>query len=304
MKILNFEYEGNQQLGVLSEDGKNVYSFSQLGLKWKNLQDLCDDKDDKKLKKIGTSLRSAQTTGTALEMVRILSPMPAVRRDIICIGYNFKNHAQEIAKLRGEAVATAEISYPIYFSKRNAMTTGPYDDIPYVKGYAENLDVGVEVCPIIGKDALNVSKEQVSEYILGYTIANDICDTRLNKVYTQPFLGKSMDGYIPIGPWVVTADEFEDNPMFEMKMTVNGKIRQAGNTSDLVFDIPYIISELSKNMTLKAGTIIATGSPANIDAGNPEKLLLFPGDIITCEIQGIGTLTNTVREIADSEVWK
>ena len=116
-------------------------------------------------------------------------------------------------------------------------------------------------------------------------------------------MGKSIDGYIPIGPWIVTTDEFEENPLFDLKLTVNGEVRQKGNTRDLVFDIPYIVSELSTNMTLKAGTIIATGSPANIDAGNLEKLLLLPGDIITCEISQIGTLTNVVKEKNDAEVW-
>ena len=304
MKILNFEYSGGSHAGVLSADGKHVYSFVQLGLPWNTIQELCDDKDGEKLNRIRTRLSDVSEEGFPLESVRLLSPIPEVRRDIICIGFNFKKHAQEVAKLRGESAATADIAYPIYFSKRNATTTGPDDDIPYVKGYAENLDVGIEVCPIIGKDALNITRDQVSEYLLGYTIANDVCDTRLNKIYTQPFLGKSIDGYIPIGPWLVTVDEFEKEPLFDMKMTVNGKIRQEGNTRDLVFDIPYIVSELSTNMTLKAGTMIATGSPANIDAGNPEKLLLLPGDVITCEIEGIGTLTNTVREINDAEVWK
>lgn len=303
MKILYYEINSLHQAGVLSIDGESVYSFKQLGLPWNTIQELCDDKDTNKLKKIKNRLKEISKEGTSLRDVKILSPIPEVRRGIICIGFNFQKHAQEVAVLRGESKDSANVSYPIYFSKRNATTTGPGDAIPYVKGYAENLDVGIEVGVIVGQDALNVPKEKVKEYILGYTIANDVCDTRINKVYTQPFLGKSIDGYIPIGPWIVTTDEFEENPLFDLKLTVNGEIRQKGNTRDLVFDIPYIVSELSTNMTLKAGTIIATGSPANIDAGNLEKLLLLPGDIITCEISQIGTLTNVVKEKNDAEVW-
>lgn len=304
MKILYYEIDDLHQAGVLSVDGDTVYSFKQLGLPWNNIQELCNDKDINKLKKIKSRVEEVSINGVSLSNIKILSPIPEVRRGIICIGFNFKNHAQEVAVLRGESKDTANIAHPIYFSKRNATTTGPGDDVPYVKGYAENLDVGVEVCVIIGQDALNVPREKVKDYILGYTIANDICDTRINKVYTQPFLGKSIDGYIPIGPWIVTTDEFEENPLFDLKLTVNKEVRQEGNTRDLVFDIPYIVSELSTNMTLKAGTIIATGSPANIDAGNPKKLMLLPGDVITCEISQIGTLTNIVKEKNDAEAWR
>ena len=124
-----------------------------------------------------------------------------------------------------------------------------------------------------------------------------MCDTRLNKVYTQPFLGKSMDGYMPVGPWIVTADEFPKDPEFHLRLWVNDNLRQEGTTASLVFSIPYIVSQLSRNMTLKAGTMISTGSPANRDAGNPEKLKIYPGDVIRCEIDGIGSISNPVVEI-------
>ena len=109
---------------------------------------------------------------------------------------------------------------------------------------------------------------------------------------------------MPVGPWIVTADEFPENPEFHLRLSVNGEIRQEGSTRDLVFGIPYIVSELTRNMTLKAGTIIATGSPANRHAGEPDKLKLWPGDVISCEIEGIGRLTNVVQERRDREGGK
>ena len=151
-----------------------------------------------------------------------------------------------------------------------------YAPIPFVPGYAENLDCGVEVAAVIGRDALNITPEEAGDYIFGYTIANDVCDTRLNKAYTQPFLGKSVDGYMPTGPWIVTADEFAREPYFDLRLTVNGTLRQTGNTRDLVFGIPFIVSQLSRNMTLKAGTMISTGSPANLDAGHPDNMAAGP----------------------------
>lgn len=302
MKLLTFAIDGIEQVGVMNRSLTRVIPLWDLGFEWKTMQELLETARDEELNLLRWRVQQIRPgDGIPYDAVEKRAPIPEMRRDMICIGYNFRNHAQEIAKLRGESAKSAEISYPIYFSKRTARATGDGEAIPYVRGYAENLDCGVEVAVVIGRDALNITPEQVPHYIFGYTIANDMCDTRLNKVYTQPFLGKSIDGYMPVGPWIVTADEFVNTSEFHLKLSVNGKCRQEGYTSSLVFDIPYIVSELTTNMTLKAGTMISTGSPANFDAGNPEKLKLLPGDVICCEIEGIGTLTNPIQEIQDRE---
>ena len=302
MKLLTFVWNGIEQVGVMNRDLTRVIPVRDFGFSWASMQELLENAGKADLEKLKLlAVQAEDAAGIPYADVQKRAPIPEMRRDMICIGYNFKNHAQEIAKLRGESAKSAEISYPIYFSKRTARATGDGDAIPYVPGYAENLDCGVEVAVVIGRDALNITPEQTKDYIFGYTIANDMCDTRLNKVYTQPFLGKSIDGYMPVGPWIVTADEFPVDPEFHLKLSVNGNCRQEGSTTSLVFSIPYIVSELTTNMTLKAGTMISTGSPANFDAGNPEKLKLWPGDVIRCEIDGIGSLTNIVQEIADRE---
>lgn len=297
MKILTFAQGDAERAGVLSPDGTRILPLDGLGFPWRTVRELLENASPADLEELRRRA-AAENAGIPFDQAEKRAPVPEPR-DMICIGYNFQNHAQEIARLRGESAQSAQVSYPIYFSKRTARATGDGDAVPYVPGYAENLDCGVEVAAVIGRDALNVPPEEAGAYIFGYTIANDICDTRLNKVYTQPFLGKSIDGYMPVGPWIVTADEFPPDPVFHLRLSVNGKLRQEGSTEDLVFSIPYIVSELSRNMTLKAGTMISTGSPANLDAGCPEKLRLVPGDVITCEIEGIGTLTNVVRERED-----
>lgn len=298
MKLLTYHASGRDSVGVLSADGKNIHPISQFGIAADSMQELIETASRDGLSTLQEKLRSSGSLESIpYHCVEKRSPIPTLRRDMICIGFNFRKHAEEIAKLRGESADTANVSYPIYFSKRVLHATGDGDSVPYIPGYAENLDCGVEVCVVIGRDALNITPEETGGYIFGYTIANDMCDTRLNKVYTQPFLGKSLDGYMPVGPWIVTADEFPRDPIFDMKLTINGKPRQEGSTADLVFSIPYIISELSQNMTLKAGTMISTGSPVNIGAGDPEKLLIRPGDVMRCEIGGLGVLTNTVEEV-------
>lgn len=296
MKLLTYRNGGTEHVGVLGRDGRCVHPVSAFGICVETMQQFIETVCSEDLERIRNTLDS-ELPAIPLDQVELCPPIPVLKWGMICIGFNFRSHAEEIARLRGEAVETAKVSYPIYFCKRLARATGDGDSIPYIPNYAQNLDVGVEVCVVIGKDALNIRPEEVGEYILGYTITNDICDTRLNALYTQPFLGKSLDGYMSIGPWIVTSDEFEPEPLFDMKLTVNGEIRQEGNTSGLVFDIPYIVSELSQNMTLKAGTLIATGSPANIHAGDPMKLRLLPGDVVRCEIGGIGILTSVVKEV-------
>lgn len=297
MKLLTYQKDGSQAVGVLSADGASVYPLSQFGFSAPSMQELIEGMTDDSF----STLKRALSQGRAeiaypYGKLGKCAPIPLAHRDMICIGFNFRGHAEEIARLRGDPIASANVSKPIYFCKRIAHATGDQAPIPYIPGYAENLDVGVEVCVIIKDDTLNIPPEAAADHIFGYTITNDVCDTRINRIYTQPFLGKSLDGYMPVGPWIVTADEFDRDPLFDLKLTVNGKCRQAGNTADLVFSIPYIVSELSQNMTLKAGTMIATGSPANFDAGDPEKLLLLPGDLIRCEVSGIGTLVNIVEE--------
>lgn len=301
MKLLTYQEDGCERVGVMSADLTAIHPLSELGWDYGSMQALIEGASAETLRAMAARVAAGGGRMTAYGAVTRCAPIPELRRDMICIGYNFRSHAEEIAHLRGESAQSAAVSHPIYFSKRTAMAGGDGAPIPFVPGYAENLDCGVEVAVVIGRDACNVAPEDVGDYIFGYTIANDVCDTRLNRVYTQPFLGKSIDGYMPVGPWIVTADEFPRDPVFRLRLLVNGAVRQEGSTDQLVFGIAQIVSELSQNMTLKAGTLISTGSPANLDAGNPEKLLLLPGDEICCEISGIGTLTNpvTVRELRE-----
>lgn len=296
MKLLTYSYKGKQAVGVMSQDLKSVYPIKSLGFDFDSMQDFIEGTDAAARNSLSEKAKLGTPDAIAYCDVKKMAPIPRMRRDTICIGFNFKTHAQEIAKLRGEAAATAEVSYPIYFVKRTYGATGDGDAIPYRAGYAENLDCGVEVCVVMGRDALNITEDEVDDYILGYAVADDIGDTRINKVYTQPFLGKSLDGFMPVGPWIATVDEFGKNPVFELTLTQNGVVRQHGTTDSLTFSIPYIVSELSKNMTLKAGTMIETGSPANLNAGDPEKLKILPGDLLSCTISGIGTLSNPIAE--------
>ena len=152
------------------------------------------------------------------------------------------------------------------------------------------------VAVVLGKDAKDVPAGQTKDYVFGYTILNDVSARDVQTAHKQWYFGKSLDGFTPIGPCIVTADEFEAYPpQLGIRSFVNGEKRQDSNTGLQIFDIDHVIAELSQGMTLKAGSIIASGTPAGVGMGMEPPCFLKPGDEVRCEIEGIGALTNTVR---------
>ena len=160
----------------------------------------------------------------------------------------------------------------------------------------QKLDYECELAVILGKDARDVPAGQTKDYVFGYTILNDVSARDVQTAHKQWYFGKSLDGFTPIGPCIVTADEFDTYPpKLGIRSFVNGEKRQDSNTGLQIFDIDHVIHELTQGMTLKAGTIIATGTPAGVGMGMDPPQFLKPGDTVCCEIDGIGSLTNTVR---------
>ena len=160
----------------------------------------------------------------------------------------------------------------------------------------KKLDYECELAVVLGRDAKDVPAGQTRDYVFGYTILNDVSARDVQTAHKQWYFGKSLDGFTPIGPCIVTADEFEAYPpQLGIRSFVNGEKRQDSNTRLQIFDIDHVIHELSQGMTLKAGTIIATGTPAGVGMGMDPPQFLQPGDTVRCEIDGIGSLTNTVR---------
>jgi len=160
----------------------------------------------------------------------------------------------------------------------------------------DSLDYEAEFAVVIGKDAKNVAEEDVYEYLLGYTIINDVSARNLQTRHKQWYFGKGLDGFTPMGPCIVTKDHFTWPPHVPVRSYVNGELRQNGNTEQLIFDVAHVVSELSQGMTLKAGTIIATGTPAGAGMGFVPPRFLKKGDEVVCEIEGIGRITNVVGE--------
>ena len=226
--------------------------------------------------------------------MELLAPIPRPRQDILCLGMNYKDHADEAAQYNAEAF-TKEKPVAVYFSKRVSQAVAPEGDIERHAGLVERLDYEVELGVILGKAARNVKAEEAGDYIFGYTVLNDVSARDLQTGHKQWYFGKSLDGFTPMGPCIVTADEIAFPPALHITARVNGELRQDSTTDLLITSIADIIEELSSGMTLLPGTIISTGTPSGVGMGFDPPKFLKPGDVVECSIEGIGTLRNTVR---------
>lgn len=222
--------------------------------------------------------------------VELLSPIPRPRQDVICLGVNYQDHREETGK-----AFTTGAPEPIFFSKHVAEAVAPEGIIPRHAGLVQELDYEAELAVVIGRPAANVAPEEAAQYIFGYTVLNDVTARDLQRRHGQWFFGKGLDGFTPMGPCIVTADEIAFPPALSIRTYVNGELRQDSNTSLLLTDIPHIIATLSAGITLLPGTIIATGTPAGVGMGFHPPRFLASGDIVACEIEGIGRLRNTVE---------
>ena len=239
-------------------------------------------------------LREAAAAASPIPMMPLCAPIPRPRQDVICLGINYKAHAEEAERYSADAFRK-ERPIPIYFSKRVTEAVAPEGFIESHPGLVERLDYEAELAVIIGKTAKNVSPENAADYIFGYTVLNDVSARVLQTRHKQWYFGKGLDGFTPIGPCITTADEIAFPPVLSITAHVNGELRQNSTTDLLITGIADIIAELSSGMTLLPGTIIATGTPSGVGMGFDPPRFLHAGDIVECTIEGIGTLRNTVR---------
>jgi 2-keto-4-pentenoate hydratase/2-oxohepta-3-ene-1,7-dioic acid hydratase in catechol pathway len=222
-----------------------------------------------------------------LHVDRLLAPILPV--DILGIGLNYKAHADE-----GKKETTA---LPLLFIKAGSSLNHPGEPIPVPKASAE-VDFEGELAVVIGRTAKHVHRSKALDYVFGYTCANDVTarDWQREKHLGggQFARGKSFDGFSPLGPWLVTADEVPDPNALRLRTWLNGELMQDASTREMIFDVPALIESLSANMTLRPGTVILTGTPAGTGYARTPPRYLKPGDHIKVEIEGIGALENPV----------
>ncbi len=265
MKIIRFQNPAGQvQLGRL-HDGQSVTLFD------------------------GDLFSGPTDTGQSAQVAKLLAPLVPV--DILCIGLNYAKHAEEGGKGAPE--------HPVLFMKSTGAVQNPGDPIELPRTLrSDSVDYECELAVVIGRDCKNASRADALSYVLGYTCANDVSarDWQRNGGGGQWCRGKTFDTFCPLGPCLVTADELTEPNNLAIKTLLNGQAMQDWTTADMIFDVPRLIEFLSASTTLRAGTVILTGTPHGVGFARTPPVWLKPGDEVTIEIEGIGRLTNPVVE--------
>lgn len=277
MKLIRFGQYGNEKPGLWKDnrivDLKKIYP----GI---------PDFDEEFFEK-GWLEKVKQVTDAGEKMdVRIGCPVCRPSK-IICLGKNYSEHAKEGGFENPER--------PLLFCKTPNTLNGPYDPIVLPKSSVQ-VDWEVELAVIIGNKGKRIKKKDAFSHIAGFTILNDVSGRDAQFADSQWFRGKSFDSFAPVGPCVVTPDEIDNVQNLRLTTTVNGDVMQDGNTKDMIFDIPTIIEYISEDITLLPGDILSTGTPSGVGIFRDPPVVLKPGDVVECKIEGIGSIKNEVIE--------
>jgi 2-keto-4-pentenoate hydratase/2-oxohepta-3-ene-1,7-dioic acid hydratase in catechol pathway len=285
MKLATFTHAGRRQVGRVDHDRITPLAIDAT----QGLQALIEHLA------AGGAMPPAAAAAFALAGVQLEAPLPRPRRNVFCIGLNYRSHAGELAARGFNGAKTADDLIPkavVAFSKVPDSVIGPGAAIEIPEA-SSAIDYEAELAVVIGKPGKRIARAQAMEHVFGYTIVNDVTARDLQKRHQQWLIGKSCDTFCPMGPWLVTRDAL-DGSRLGVKLWVNDELRQDGNTSDLVFDIPAIIEALSATMTLLPGDVIATGTPAGVGMAFDPPRWLRSGDRVRIEIEGLGALENPV----------
>ncbi|GAA1554803.1 fumarylacetoacetate hydrolase family protein [Kribbella hippodromi] len=222
------------------------------------------------------------------------APLRRFRRDILCTGWNYWDHFEESkGKREGQDVDRPE--HPTFFTKGPDVVIGPYDDIAYDPALSAKWDYEAEVALVIGRTGKNIPVSRALDHVWGYMLANDVSQRDLQRAHGGQWLkGKSIDDTMPLGPWIVTADELGDPQDIHLQCLVNGEIRQDASTKQMAYDVATLISELSFGMTLRPGDLLLTGTPAGIGNAREPQVFLQEGDEIITRADKLGSLRNKV----------
>jgi 2-keto-4-pentenoate hydratase/2-oxohepta-3-ene-1,7-dioic acid hydratase in catechol pathway len=291
MRFATIEFEGWQQPVVVSADGEGFCPVATL------LPGFTGDLIDLIARMPKPDLPPVDAW-TPLAPHALMAPIPQPRRNLFCVGKNYHEHAKEFAQSGYDtSAAQGELapSFPVIFTKAPSTVIAPYAPVSAFAHLTEQLDYEAELALIIGTPGKGIRKTDALDHVWGYTIVNDVTARDLQQKHRQWFLGKSMDTFCPMGPWVVTADEVGDSADLNVKCWINGELRQDATTADLIFDIPTIIATISAGITLQSGDVIATGTPAGVGIGFKPPRFLKVGDVMKIRIDKLGTLTNIVQ---------
>jgi len=291
MKLVTFEFKGSELLGHCNPtlqkvfpllDSKSLYKNNMLNL----------------IKAHPLIQKDLPIEGDGIDLneVKLKAPIPKPKKNIFCVGKNYFDHAQEFTQSGFDATSKRGDNIPdnpIIFTKAPTTIIADGDHIPSHHDLSTQMDYEAELAVIIGEGGRHISKQTAQYHIFGYTIANDITARDLQLKHRQWFIGKSLDGTCPMGPWIGTSNEVNWKNL-NIQCWVNNELRQDANSDSLIFDIPTLIETISAGITLEPGDIISTGTPAGVGIGFDPPRFLKHNDIIKIKIDSLGTLQNKI----------
>ena len=284
MKFVTYIYNGKKTPGIMSEDLNSVHALSALETEYDSLLSFIKNHTAADMDALN---ELSKNQGMPVEEVKLIAPIPNPDHNIICVGLNYMDHVAE------SPTNETERKEAVYFSKYVTEAVGPEGDIDSHKEILKGLDYEAELAVVIGKDANKISREDAWSHVFGLAAFNDVSGRDQQFRHQQWFFGKSLDTFTVMGPWIVSADEFSWPLDLGIQCRVNGETRQNNRTTNMIFPVDYVISELSEGLTLEAGVIIATGTPSGVGLANENYLK--PGDIVEVEVEGCGLLRNFIE---------
>ena len=292
MRIAVFLKDGVRHVGIVSEDARSVRPFKlDAALAQRGALAVIEHSLATK-----GELPPLEDQAVDLSDVTLEAPLPVPRRNLWCVGRNYRAHAKELETTVFKDNAPDPSAWPIFFTKAPETVIGPTATVQLPGSLSAQIDYEAELTVVIGKGGKNIPRSEAMSHVYGYTIINDVTARDVQMRHQQWDLGKSFDTFCPMGPWIVTADELDgQNTRVRCWVTTaagNCELRQDARTSDLIFDIPTLIETCSRGITLFPGDVIATGSPAGVGMGMKPPRYLKEGDIVRIEIDGLGVIEN------------
>jgi 2-keto-4-pentenoate hydratase/2-oxohepta-3-ene-1,7-dioic acid hydratase in catechol pathway len=289
MRIATIEVDAKSRVVIVDSAGENYWNIEDILPGFEG-----DMLDLVKAVPAPASELTPVGPGRPLAGHRLMAPMPRTERNLFMVGKNYHEHAKEFSGSGFDSSAEVVPAAPNVFTKPSSTIVGPHDDVYSHPAVTQQVDYEAELAVIIGKGGRGIRKEDAYAHVWGYTVANDVTARDLQKLHKQWFLGKSLDTFCPMGPWIVTADAINPENI-RIQCWVNDELRQDANTSDLIFDIPTLIAAISAGIELKPGDIIVTGTPVGVGIGFTPPKFLKTGDVVRISIEGIGTINNRIE---------
>lgn len=298
MRLLTYERAGASRLGLLLHD--RVVDVADAGLEL-DAAGLPDDmlafieqgaealeRARRLVQALSADQKKLEGASGPLAGTLLLAPIPRPRRNLVCVGLNYAEHAAESRVTQGLP------EHPVYFTKPPTTVIGPEASIPWHGHVSRRIDWEVELAVVVGREGRDISEERALEHVFGYTVGIDVTARDLQSRHQQWYKGKGLDGFCPMGPWIVTSDELSDPQDVCLRLRVNGAEKQNARTDDMIFSVARLISVLSQGMTLQPGDLLMTGTPSGVGFARQPPEYLQPGDVVEAEIDAIGVLRNVV----------